>query len=260
MKFLDGLKIAPVILLAASIANAQSSGGQGAAGFGGGPGSFGAFGAGIGSDPTILLSLEPVQKELEISEEQKAELTKLSNDGANLFAEFRNLSRDERNKKMEERTAANKKRVAEILLPPQTGRLDEISIQLAGAGALDRPDVAEKLKLTDAQKKSLADLATESRDKIRDSMRAGGPMDPTQMQEKMSAMNKERKEKATAVLTKDQREKFESMQGQKFELDLSLMALRFGGPRGNRGADDPNGAGRPAGGSPSNGDQPSTGK
>ncbi len=161
------------------------------------------------------------------------------------------MSREERTKKMEERAKENKKRVEAILLPPQLGRLDKISIQVAGATALDRTDVAEKLKLTDSQKKSLEDLATESRTKIQESF-SGGALGPGEMQEKMAAINKDRKEKALAVLTKEQRERFDTMQGKKFELDLSQMMPRFGGPRGGKGG--PGGGGQPpAGGQPPGG-------
>jgi Spy/CpxP family protein refolding chaperone len=241
MKTLNILKFTAAFFATTSIAMAQPGGGQGRGpgGFGGGP--FGG-GGGFGSDPTMLLSLEPVQKELELSEEQKADLTKLSEEGRSFFSDFRNLSREEITKKLEERTAENKKRLDAILLKPQLGRLEEVSLQIAGAGALDRTDVAEKLKLTDAQKKSLADLSTESRDKIREAMSAG-PLGAGEMQEKMAAVNKERKEKSLAVLTKEQREKFDVLQGKKFDLDLSQMMPRFGGPRGG-------GRGGPGGGGP----------
>jgi Spy/CpxP family protein refolding chaperone len=255
MKTLSCLKFAAAFFAATSIAMAQPGGGQGR-----GPGGFGGGGGGFGSDPTMLLSLEPVQKELELSEEQKADLTKLSEEGRSLFADFRNLSREEITKKLEERTAENKKRLDGILLKPQLGRLEEISIQIAGAGALDRTDVAEKLKLTDAQKKSLEDLSTESRDKIREVMSAG-PLGPGEMQEKMAAINKDRKEKSLGVLTKEQREKFDILQGKKFELDMSQMMLRFGGPRGGgRGGPSGSGGPLPAGGQPpAGGAQPATG-
>ncbi len=74
------LLIGIIAILAAvwtSTALAQPGPGQGR-----GPGGFG---GGLGADPTMLLSLEPVQKELELSDEQKADLTKLSEEGMRLL-------------------------------------------------------------------------------------------------------------------------------------------------------------------------------
>ena len=112
--------------------------------FGGGRGMFG----GGGMDPSFLVIAEPVQKELELSDDQKASIQKFRDDmmaeGQNFFGQLQGLSPEEIQKKMQERAKENRKKIADILLPPQMARLDEISIQVAGAGALNRDDVAEQ--------------------------------------------------------------------------------------------------------------------
>lgn len=214
---------------------------------GGGRGGRG-FGSGFGG-PSMLLGMEAVQKELVITDAQKEKITKMQEEARAAFQgggnNFRDLSDEERAKlrtQMEERAKKTEETVKSILDEKQYARLNELSIQQAGVMALSRPEVAEKLKLTDDQKT-----------KIREAASAGGRggfggFNPNATEEERRKAREEataRREKLNsdvlAVLTAEQKKTFEDMQGKKFEFPV------FGGfggggnrPGGNRPPRDQN--------------------
>jgi Spy/CpxP family protein refolding chaperone len=225
--------VAMVVAATATAALAQGPGG-GRGGFGGG----GRF-----NDPTFLLGAEQVQKELDLSDEQKSSVQKLVDDNRQAMMDLRNsgASFQDIGDKMQERAKDNKKKVDDILLPPQRERLDQISLQIAGAQALSRTDVAEKLGLSDDQKSKLKDLADDAQQKRMELFSAGPPADQQEMQDRMQKVQKigaDQKEKAMVVLTADQKDKLEKLQGKKFDFDVTQMFPRGGfggggpGPKG----------------------------
>jgi hypothetical protein len=241
-------------LLAAAPLAAQEGqqGGGRRRGFG-----FGGFGQGGGFqfNSVTLLGLEQVQKELELVDEQKAELTKLGEEmraqftqgGGFNFQEFQSLSEEERQarmeelrKQIEERTKEAEAKVAEILLPPQIDRLKQIRIQTRGTRAFEDEEVASVLGISDEQKQQIAAIREESQAKVQELFAAGG-QDQTDEEraanrEKFEQLRKESDERITAVLSADQLARFEEMKGEKFELDMSQFRGQGGGRRrgGNR--------------------------
>jgi hypothetical protein len=220
--------VAVAIVAVAAVSNALAQGPGGGRGMFGGGGRF--------NDPTFLLGTEQVQKELELSDDQKTSVQKLVDDNRQAMMDLRNsgASFQDMGAKMAERATENKKKVDDILLPPQRERLDQITLQLAGAQALSRPEVAEKLGLSDEQKSKLKDLADDAQQKRMDLISGGPPSDQQEMQDRMQKVQKisaDQKEKAMALLTDDQKQALEKMQGKKFELDMSQMMPRggFGG-------------------------------
>jgi Spy/CpxP family protein refolding chaperone len=225
------LSIAALVALTASSAFAQGGGGKGFGGRG--------FGGGFAADPTMLLGQDPVQKELELSDAQKTQLTQLADDARQARRDlFQNGGAQEDNiKKMTEMAAANKKKVAEILAPPQSARLDEIMLQYAvyagAAGALTQDPTAEKLALTAEQKQKLTDLQTSNGEKMREIFQ-NAQGDFQGMQEKMGKLRDEQKTAAMDVLTSEQKEKLEKLQGKKFDVaSIQLGGRRPGGKGGN---------------------------
>ena len=111
----------------------------------------------------MLLASEQVQKELELIDEQIKDFEKLREGQAEkmreMFAGMRDLSEDERRAKFEEmrgKLEESQKELSEkmnaILMPHQLDRLKELNIQVRGMGALDDPEVAEELKISEEQK------------------------------------------------------------------------------------------------------------
>jgi hypothetical protein len=224
-------KFAVAAIVVASTTMAMAQRGRGPGGFGGGM---------FAIDAVTLLAAAPVQKELDLSEDQKTSVAKLATDSQQARRDLfqSGAAPEEMQTKMADLTKANRKKADEILLAPQRERLDEIVIQVAGAGALTRPEVIEKLTITDEQKKKLNDLATATQDKIRELNAGGFTQDPEEQKaraEKMTKINADQKEQAVAILTADQKTKFEKMQGKKFEIDMTQLFPRRGGRRGAGG-------------------------
>lgn len=182
------------VLVGAGLAAAQQPGGFGRGG------RFGGFGMGGLNNPIMLVNNEVVQKELDLVPDQTSQLqqlpqsmfqdmqAELQKEGID-FAQLRELSDEERAKTMERVQAisqeVNKKyraKLAEILLPPQMQRLKQIVWQLDVPAALQDPEVAEALALSDQQKQTIASIVEEYRQKIQALMPQfpgrGGPGGP----------------------------------------------------------------------------------
>jgi hypothetical protein len=239
-------------------AHAQGPG-PGGPGRGGGRGMMmmGRGGGGEGM-ALMLLANEKVQEELALEADQKEQLGKLRDEMMTPPGDFnfREASDEERQKFMEqmaERTRTAIKKMEEILIPPQLDRLHEIQIQQQGASSLMVGFVAEKLQLSADQKESLKKIAEEGQNKMREQMQgmfAGGFDEGSRekMREAMEKFRKEQDDSLLAVLTPDQKESFEKMKGEAF--DLPREAMGFFGGRGRGGPGGPGGPGRggPGGG------------
>jgi hypothetical protein len=173
LTWLRGLTaVVAVSLLAASVAEAQqkkeqpnkSQRGQRQRGGGGGFGGFGGGGGGGAPGALQLIGREEVRKELKISEEQQGIIRELSQSARPNFralfgGNFRDLPREEREKKLAElrKTSEKKSKEAEadlyglILDEAQSQRLKQIVLQQKGNRALTEPAVAKALGLSAAQ-------------------------------------------------------------------------------------------------------------
>jgi hypothetical protein len=246
-----------LVVCTVSIAFAQPGGGGrggGRGGFGGGGfggGGFGGGGGGFGGGGLMLLGDENVKKDLGITEDQVKKLeefqTKIRDEMGQVFQGLRDLSDEERTakfaeiqKKMTDMTDAAQKA---ILLPKQIERLKQISVQSQlnrGGGtvfALSNGDLAKELGITDAQKEALQ-KASETAE--------------AEMQEKMTKLRDEARQKILGVLTPDQQAKLKRLTGE----PITFAPFQFGGGGrggfggGGRGGAGAPGAGRPGGGRP----------
>lgn len=220
-----------------------------------GRGGFGMRG-GFRNNLLYLAMNEAVQKEIEVVDDQKAEIEKIGEEIRSQRPQgerpnFREMSEEEREKyiaQMRERGAKEAKianaRLEEALLPHQMKRIKEISLQQRGVAALSDDEVAKELKITDAQKKKLEDVNQKNMETMRSKMeelRQGGSREG--FFEKYQEMRKEAEGKVLAVLTGDQKKKFEEMKGEPFEMPQRTFTRggrRGGGERGEGG-----GRGRP---------------
>lgn len=178
-----------------------------------------------------LLSIPEVLKEINVSDEQKGQVEKMIEDlraarggGGGNRGDFQNLSDEERRarieemrKQREERSQKEEDAAKLILKPEQLDRLNELRLQRAGASALERTAVADKIGLTQEQKDKIASISQEAR-------RGGGGFNRDASQEERrqaAAEARERREKTNAeilaLLTPEQKTKWEEMQGEKFD-------------------------------------------
>lgn len=208
---------AATFALSASTALAQSAGN----GFGG------RASGGSPQEPSYLLGSESVQKELKLSDQQKGTLKKMRDEEENgnhpFFRGIIGKSPDEIQKVLEQHAQETRERVAKILAPEQMHRLNEINIQVVGVDALTYDDVAQSLGLTAAQRDELKNLADETRRKLAElnSTNGGLPSNDARRQAwkaRQSEIIADRKASSLALLSDEQKSKFEKLQGEKFDI------------------------------------------
>ncbi len=202
-----------------------------------------------GGDSSLgLLRSDEVQKELELTDEQKADITKILEEsrGDRPQINFRDLSEEQRREKFAEMREQAQKRAAEtmtkvegVLLPPQVKRLKQIGIQARGLRALSDDDVAKTLKLTDDQQKEIAAANEKSAEQMRELFQGGNREGA---REKLTALRKQTEETILGVLTADQKKEFDNLKGEAFELPQRTFGR--GGQGGRQGGRD---GGRPRG-------------
>lgn len=235
-------------------------GGQRGGGFPGG----GGRGPSGGIDKLTLASDKPIQEELKLGEDELFFVAQLNEDfradSRELYSgiDWRSLSEEDRKTKFEEvgkKRAAlvkeSEKGLAELLTEEQVKRLDEIALQLMGIRALANEDVQKKLKVTSDQKTKIDDTmkaADDDRRKMFEEMRAsGGGRDSFEaMRAKFDEARKKSDDKVLAVLTDEQKKKFDEMKGKPLEVDRRALFAggRGGQPGGGRGGDRGQGGGR----------------
>jgi hypothetical protein len=221
----------------ADSALAQGQGGRGGRG-GRGGGGFGQMGA------VQLLSIEKVQKELKLGDDQIAKVKEISD--ANQGQRGQRGQRGNNNTPPTDEQRAARQKAAEeatakavaILNADQKTRFQQIRIWTAGARALtDNEEVAKTLSLTDDQKSALKVIVDESakkRGEISQGMRGANEDARKKITDDLAALRKSTETECLAVLTDDQKGKFEALRGPKFELDA--QAFGGGGRRGRGGA------------------------
>ena len=162
-------------------------GGRGGRGFGGGFGGGGMFGGGGGSN-LFLVGRDNVREELKITPEQQSKIdelmTQLRPDPEEMRTRFQaleGLSEEDRAKEMdkfrvegEQRTKDVEAKLKTVLNTEQSARLEQLGLHQNGLSALRRTDVADSLKLTDAQKKQVEEIQTKYEEKMRGGPGGGG--------------------------------------------------------------------------------------
>jgi Spy/CpxP family protein refolding chaperone len=209
-----------ICFLAGNVAFAQGRGGRGGFQMGG----------------PNMLGFEQVQKELKITDEQKAKITGIFEaarppQGTN----FQNLTDEERAEMRKKGEEAGKAAVA-TLTPEQAARFKQMQLWVQGSQALvDNADLAKELKLTDDQKGAVKTIVDESNKKIGELMRNSFQQgvsddDRAKAREQMATLRNETDAECMAVLTDAQKSQLEKLKGPKFQLDMSQF-----GPRRGRG-------------------------
>ena len=235
------------LALAASAAYAQpqrgpGGGGPGGGGPGGPPGGFGGgamFGGAFGGLAEVLRR-EDVRKELELLDDQVAQLQKLAegrrDQMRDLFSGLRDVPQEQRGEKMRELFQKAQKdieaEVGKILLPHQMKRAKQLEMQLRLRGGLGRMNdqAAQDLGLTDDQKEQLRAKSDELEDAIR---------------KKLAALRAEAQDELLKTLTPAQQAKWKEMVGEPFEFQMEPRPQ--GGPPGGQPGQAPAGRGRRGG-------------
>jgi hypothetical protein len=306
MRFTRVSMLTAIALLGVAVTVLAQQPGQRGPGGPGGPGGRGGFGGfgGFGgmTSKMGLLRIPEVRKELELADEQVAELDKFSEEmrakypfpgrggpgapggggdrgrrgGNNPNTEASNAppadwyfvqaqeqpgqgrggrggfqmtdeQRAQFEKQQAERAREERAKLADVLLPNQLKRLNEIYVQQAGANALFDEEIAKELGINDAQKSKLTATRTANQEsmgaQMREIFQGGGDRDASRA--KIDEIRKANDAKLLAVLTPDQQTKFEQMKGKPFTMPENAgrggPPGGFGGRRGgNRGGNNNN--------------------
>ncbi len=193
-----------------------------------------------------LLEAKVVAGDLKLTDEQNDSIKKLSDDSRakmrEAFSNFRSASKEERADMMKKMADAQKeieKKIDGILDAKQQARFKEIKLQMVGAFALSEDSVQDALKLNEDQESSIGKIEKKYREDREAAMKdAGG--DRTAARDKMREIMNDAKEKMLAVLTSDQHDQFEKMQGKKLDLSSVRFGSRGGFGRRQRNADSDN--------------------
>ncbi|HUG93357.1 MAG TPA: hypothetical protein VML55_21130 [Planctomycetaceae bacterium] len=160
-----------------------------------------------------LATLSEVQSDLKLTDEQKSKVAEINEKSAAEAREaLQGASREnfaERREQLDKIRAEATSQLKAALDEAQQKRLREIWIQVAGTAALTDEDVAKELKLTQDQQRQ-----------IRQARRPGGQGGQDLSAEQRRERRREADQKTLAVLSAEQKEQFESMQGKKIEVDL----------------------------------------
>lgn len=251
-----------VMFSALSPAEAQrppGGGGRGGPGGGFGGGSRGGPGGGPpGGDYLQLLRGGDVQNELKLTETQKTSIESMSKElEEGMTRKFgtresrRELSEEEREKVYADMQAASeqinqvvKQQMEKLLQPARLERLQQISLQRRGASALSDPEIAAKLKITEAQQEQLTKVQEKNREAMRKMFEGGRGGGGSDMQKKMEDLRFSRTRQSMEVLTAAQREEFEKMQGPPFQGDASSFFRGRGASTENNNGGESGGSGR----------------
>lgn len=233
---------------------AQGPGGPGGPGGRGGRPGFGRPGGPGGQGgPLMLLGMPEVQKELQLREEQIAQLQTLRPAGpggqggpggpgrrpGGPEGRGPGQGNPEERQRFQAARQEMEKKLAEILDARQLARLKELEIQRAGTRGVLRPEVADALKLTEAQRGQIQETLRAEGEAMRSAFENAQPEGDRQaMREKMQQLRAETDARVLAVLTDAQKQQFKSLQGAAF----TFPEPRFGRPGGGFGGGRP---GRP---------------
>ena len=143
-------------------------------------------------------------------------------------------------------------KIKEILTSSQYKRYQEISLQQQGAMALMRPEIGDKLGITDSQRQQIQEIMRSNRPQGPRPGGEGERPDPEKMRAEMEKNRAELNAKIVAVLTGNQRSQWQSMLGRPFQIVHPQGERGFGGPGGfggrGGGQGGPGGGGQRGGG------------
>lgn len=187
----------------------------------------------FGANRVQLASLEKVQTELKLTDEQK----KLAQELSDKFVEDRRevfqansggdfaAMREQVTKLGDEATATLTAKLDE----GQQKRLTELYVQVNGTNALFDQVVSAGLKISDEQKPKLAEARQANFDAMRAAFQDTQNMSDDERREAFAKLRSEGDTRLLAVLNDQQKSDFEKMKGVELELDLSSLMRRPGG-------------------------------
>jgi Spy/CpxP family protein refolding chaperone len=193
--------------------------------------SFGQGRGGFGNPLNRYLDNKEFQKELKLTDEQVTKAKAAAEDVFKKHADdFKDLNfgsaegREKMGVKMREISQETLKAMDTTLNADQMKRFKQImlqgSVRMQGPAVFSDPDIQKSLKLTDEQKDKIktinTDLGKDREELFKDAQ--GDPAKGREAFQKMGGLSKEAMEKATKILTADQKKLLDELKGEPFEM------------------------------------------
>jgi hypothetical protein len=188
-----------------------------------------------GTDPLHLLQTAKVKKELKITDEQSAQLTKIADkyhrEAASKLGNGRTegLNAQSIRQTGDKLIESSRQEVSAVLNPEQLNRLKQILLQVNGPESLQDKEVAKQVGFTAGESEKLKKLLDQTSNELRSSLGTGpvGMNDPNQIQKfganppNVSKIDNQVQNQYLGVMTVEQRQKLETLRGAPFTLDKS---------------------------------------
>jgi Spy/CpxP family protein refolding chaperone len=185
----------------------------------------------------LKLTPEQVKKVKALFEEMRQQVRKRMEDAEKLDP----ATQDDREKRFERRrksvaavTTKATQALSQILSPEQVKRVNQIGLQRLGVLAFNDPEVQQELRLTPEQKGKLKEITAKEVQDMRNSFPTPQVRDAEETRKKVIRRRQEAMEKALAVLSAEQREKWQDLMGFEFEPMPFLAKKRPSSPVNNR--------------------------
>jgi len=160
---------------------------------------------------TSLLRMSQVHAELKLTDKQKERLKKIARPS------LRNVSREERTKKLAEYRKTSNAVIKKVLNEGQQKRLNQLLLQRQGYRALGTAVVAKAVGLSKEQSKKIETALKTSRTGRRTNFRNLSDEERKKLIAQRRERSAKRQKAVMAVLNDKQKVKFEKMKGKKFK-------------------------------------------
>jgi hypothetical protein len=173
-----------------------------------------------GRSPVLMLANQKsVQEELKLSDEQVKKVAKITEAMKEKAADLTETDPKERMKKAMELFQEAEKGVFALLTPAQAKRLRQIALQQQHlARAVENPEVAKELRLSEEQTKQLRAIRESTAKEM--SKLSEDAKSRDELREKTAALTKATEEKLLKVLTEEQKTKWKELLGEPFKGEL----------------------------------------
>lgn len=181
------------------------------------------------SDPYwILIHDRAIHAELKLTDQQRPAMRQALDDLDLRFMALRGQSAAQIAENFPEIRAAAQSRLKDVLQPEQHRRLAEIAMRALGTAALLRPDVAQRMKYTDDQRKELEHIIGKARDAQAElTKRAQSGKEGAAIAKERAQLQVEEQTQILEVMSKQQQKLWREMVGTDFELSrIGSMALK----------------------------------
>jgi hypothetical protein len=189
------------------------------------------MGMGGGQGGAIMVLLAPsVQKELKLSEKQKADVYNFAKTAGQKSRETMQAMAFSGNngnpqammEALMQLRLETDQGLAKILEPKQKERLDQIVLQSEGPLSVARPEIAAKLRMNDEQQEYVQGVMMQMRRQLNvarfQGAANGQPISPAQVRSMTTQLRKEAVKEISKVIDRKQKAAFEKMLGEPFDI------------------------------------------